>query len=150
LRQPSNQLASEPDLADVFPKSDRIVDRFRRPRSRDRRRQTAVRRKSAVHGHPTEANALESGTWRLELLVCGDNIKPERSFVTLAFDGIWPQAGAEQRHLGTLRGPRTLARNRQDAGRCNASCRTTPLTRRRRHRWSQQADRLGHETAVVS
>jgi hypothetical protein len=92
LLQPSNQLASEPDLADVFPKSDRIVDRFRRPRSRDRRRQTAVRRKSAVHGHPTGANALESETWRLELLVCGDNIKPERSFVTLAFDGIWPQA----------------------------------------------------------
>jgi hypothetical protein len=34
---------------------------------------------------------LEPATWRLELLVVGDNISPERSFVTLSFDGTWPQ-----------------------------------------------------------
>jgi hypothetical protein len=40
---------------------------------------------------PNEANALEPATWRLELLVCGDNIRPERSFAALSFDGTWPQ-----------------------------------------------------------
>jgi hypothetical protein len=29
--------------------------------------------------------------WQLELLVVGDNITPERAFVTLSFVGQWPQ-----------------------------------------------------------
>jgi hypothetical protein len=33
---------------------------------------------------------LEPATWRLELLVCGDNIRPERTFIALSFDGRWP------------------------------------------------------------
>jgi hypothetical protein len=37
---------------------------------------------------PNQANALEPGTWRLELLLCGDNIIPERTFIALTFDGM--------------------------------------------------------------
>jgi hypothetical protein len=44
---------------------------------------------------PNEAIILVPASWRLELLVCGDNIRPERSFVTLSFDGTWPQAESE-------------------------------------------------------
>jgi hypothetical protein len=40
---------------------------------------------------PNEANILEPATWRLELLIVGDNISPERSFVRLSFDGTWLQ-----------------------------------------------------------
>jgi hypothetical protein len=45
-------------------------------------------------GHPWpphEANILEPATWQLELLVAGDNVTPERSFVILSFDGHWPE-----------------------------------------------------------
>jgi hypothetical protein len=50
---------------------------------------------------PNEANVLEPGTWRLELLICGDNVRPERSFVTLSFDGAWPEpeSGAIWEHF---------------------------------------------------
>jgi hypothetical protein len=39
---------------------------------------------------PNEANVLEPATWRLELLIAGDNIRAERTFVTVTFDGTWP------------------------------------------------------------
>ena len=39
---------------------------------------------------PNEANVLEPATWRLELLVAGDNIRAARSFVAVTFDGTWP------------------------------------------------------------
>ena len=44
---------------------------------------------------PNEANVLEPATWRLELLVCGDNISPSRSFVTLSLDASSPQTNGE-------------------------------------------------------
>jgi hypothetical protein len=91
LLQPSNQLTSEPDLVDVFPYSDRIVDLA----SVDLARVTDAKNSIFVEiSHPwppNEANMLEPATWRLELMVCGDNITPERSFVTISFDGAWPQ-----------------------------------------------------------
>jgi hypothetical protein len=91
LLQPSNQLASEPDLVDVFPYSDRIVDLA----SVDHGRASEGKRPIFVEiSHPwppNEANILEPATWQLELLVVGDNIRPERSFVTLSYDGQWPQ-----------------------------------------------------------
>jgi hypothetical protein len=36
---------------------------------------------------PNRANALDPGTWKLELLVCGDNIEAQRYFVTVSYDG---------------------------------------------------------------
>jgi hypothetical protein len=39
---------------------------------------------------PNEANVLEPAMWRLELLIAGDNIRAARSFVTVTFDGTWP------------------------------------------------------------
>jgi hypothetical protein len=95
LLQPSNQLPSEPDTVDVFPFSDRIVDLASVGReSADGRPQPAY----VEIGHPWPpnlANALEPGTWRLELLVCGDNIAALRYFVTLAWDGEWPDGRAD-------------------------------------------------------
>ncbi|HWC70423.1 MAG TPA: hypothetical protein VG993_04595, partial [Actinomycetota bacterium] len=83
--------ASEPDLVDVFPYSDRIVDLA----SVDHGRASEGKRPIFVEiSHPwppNEANILEPATWQLELLVVGDNIRPERSFVTLSYDGQWPQ-----------------------------------------------------------
>jgi hypothetical protein len=90
LLQPSNHLTSEPDLVDVFPYTDRIVDLA----SVDLERATDGTNPLFVEisrpWPPNEANALEPGTWRLELLVCGDNIRPQRTFIALAFDGVWP------------------------------------------------------------
>ena len=34
---------------------------------------------------------LDTGAWQLELLVCGDNIKAQRYFVTVSFDGTSPE-----------------------------------------------------------
>jgi hypothetical protein len=59
---------------------------------------------------PNEANVLEPATWRLELLIAGDNIRAERTFVTVTFDGTWPDPGGF-RDLGALRRPRALARD---------------------------------------
>jgi hypothetical protein len=70
LLQPSNQLTTQPDLVDVFPHSDRIVDLA----SVDFDRAVNGARPMFVEiSHPwppNEANALEPATWRLELLVC--------------------------------------------------------------------------------
>jgi hypothetical protein len=91
LLQPSNQLAREPDLVDVFPHSDRIVDLASVDYDRASEGKTPI---SVEIGHPwppNEANILEPATWQLELLVVGDNVTPERSFVTLSFDGQWPE-----------------------------------------------------------
>jgi len=91
LLQPSNQLESEPDLVDVFPYSDRIVDLASVDHDRAAQGASPIFVEISRPWPPNEANVLEPGTWRLELLVCGDNITPERSFVTLSFDGAWPQ-----------------------------------------------------------
>ena len=32
----------------------------------------------------------------MELLVCGDNITPERTSVTVSFDGSWPRPGGPE------------------------------------------------------
>ena len=93
LLQPSNQLASEPGLVDVFPHSDRIVDLASVDYDRAANGKTPI---SVEIGHPwppNEANILEPATWQLELLVVGDNVTPERSFVILSFDGQWPELG---------------------------------------------------------
>jgi hypothetical protein len=95
LLQPSNHLASEPDLVDVFPSSDRIVDLASVDLTRVSRGANPICVEISHPWPPNEANLLETATWRLELLVCGDNIKPERSFVSLSFDGLWPQAESE-------------------------------------------------------
>jgi hypothetical protein len=96
LLQPSNQPSSEPDTVDVFPNSDRFVDLV------------SVGCGPAADGPhpfvieighpwpPNQANVLEPGTWQLELLVCGDNINAQRSFVTVAFDGRWPEPDGPQ------------------------------------------------------
>jgi hypothetical protein len=86
LLQPSNRVATEPELLDVFPHSDRIVDLASVVSNGTGSMFVEITRPWP----PNEANVLEPGAWRLELLLCGDNIKPERSFVTLSFDGEWP------------------------------------------------------------
>jgi hypothetical protein len=91
LLQPSNQVASEPDTVDVFPNSDRIVDIA----SVGSRPEDGGPNPLFIEiGHPwppNRANVLEPGAWRLELLVCGDNISAQRYFVTVCFDGCWPE-----------------------------------------------------------
>ena len=91
LLQPSNQLASQPDLVDVFPHSDRIVDLASVDFNRVSNGGSPIFVEISHPWPPNEANVLEPGTWRLELLLCGDNITPERSFVILSFDGTWPK-----------------------------------------------------------
>src|SRR5262249_44124583 len=90
LLEPSNQLASEPDLVDVFPSSDRIVDLASVDFARVANGASPIFVEISHPWPPNEANVLDPATWRLELLVCGDNIKPERTFVSLSFDGVWP------------------------------------------------------------
>ena len=91
LLQPSNHLAGDPDLVDVFPYSDRIVDLASVDLARVSGRPNPMFVEISHPRPPNEANALEPATWRLELLVCGDNITPRRSFLTLFFDGVWPE-----------------------------------------------------------
>jgi uncharacterized protein YndB with AHSA1/START domain len=91
LLQPSNQLASEPDLVDVFPYSDRIVDLASVDHDRAAEGESPIFVEISHPWPPNEANILEPATWQLELLVVGDNIRPERSFVTLSYDGLWPK-----------------------------------------------------------
>jgi hypothetical protein len=93
LLQPSNQLASEPDLVDVFPYSDRIVDLASVDYGRTSESKSPIFVEIGHPWPPNEANILEPATWQLELLVVGDNVTPERSFVTLSFDGQWPELG---------------------------------------------------------
>jgi hypothetical protein len=55
---------------------------------------------SRYHLPPNEANILEPARRRLELLVAGDNIRLQRSLVTLSFDGTWqPESLAIWEHL---------------------------------------------------
>jgi len=96
LLQPSNQLTSEPDLVDVFPYTDRIVDLASVELGEVRSDTRPIFVEISRPWPPDEANALEPATWRLELLVCGDNIRPQRSFVTLAYDGSCPDADPSQ------------------------------------------------------
>jgi hypothetical protein len=91
LLQPSNQLASEPDLVDVFPYSDRIVDLASVDYGRVSEGRSPIFVEISHPWPPNEANILEPATWQLELLVVGDNVTPERSFVTVSFDGSWPR-----------------------------------------------------------
>jgi hypothetical protein len=91
LLQPSNQLASQPELVDVFPHSDRIVDLASVDFGRVSDGQGSIFVEISQPWPPNEANVLEPATWRLELLVVGDNIRPERSFVTVSFDGAGSQ-----------------------------------------------------------
>ena len=71
---------------------------------------------------PNQANALEPGAWRLELLVRGDNIKPERSFVTVSFDEILPEKGS----AGIWEHFTVLARSPRSRGRPQA-CRSAAV-----------------------
>jgi hypothetical protein len=107
LLQPSNHHASEPDLLDVFPYTDRIVDLASVDLARVSDGANPISIEISHPWPPNEANILEPATWRLELLVCGDNIRLERSFVTLSFDGNLAAGGVrEPRDLGALPRPR--------------------------------------------
>jgi hypothetical protein len=107
LLQPSNHLPSEPNLLDVFPYSDCIVDlaSVEVARSADDGTRPIFIEISRPWP-PNEANTLEPATWRLELLVCGDNIKPERTFITLSFDGTWPDPDNTVWEHFLIHGPR--------------------------------------------
>jgi len=84
LLQPSNHLPDEPDTVDVFPYSDRIVDLVS-VGAGDGRQPICL---EINHPWPPSgANLLAPGEWRLELLVCGDNIKAKRYYLTVALDG---------------------------------------------------------------
>jgi hypothetical protein len=106
LLQPSNQQAGDPGLVDVFPHSDRVVDLASVELARSSDAASPVFIEISHPWPPNQANALEPGTWRLELLVRGDNIKPERSFVTVSFDGMLPEEASADiwEHL-TVLGP---------------------------------------------
>jgi hypothetical protein len=55
---------------------------------------------------PNQANVLDPATWQLELMVCGDNIRAERCFITIDFDGTWPDNADDEiwEHI-LVRGP---------------------------------------------
>ena len=89
LLQPSNQLTSQPAPVDVFPYSDRIVDLASVDWKRVSDGASPIFIEITHPWPPNEANVLEPATWRLELLLAGDNIRAARSFVTLTFDGTW-------------------------------------------------------------
>jgi hypothetical protein len=82
--------AVEAGQVDVFPYSDRIVDLASVDLAQASNGASPIFVEISHPWPPNKANALEPATWRLELLVCGDNITAERSFVTLSFDGTWP------------------------------------------------------------
>ena len=92
LLQPSNQLATEPNLVDIFPNSDRLIDVASIDLARASDGKTPLFIEISHPWPPNEANALEPGTWRLELMICGDNIHADRTFITLTFDGTWPES----------------------------------------------------------
>jgi hypothetical protein len=91
LLQPSNQVAGEPDTVDVFPNSDRIVDLVSVGCAPEENSPHPLVVEIGRPWPPNGANVLEPGTWCLELLVCGDNIDAQRYFVTVSFDGNWPE-----------------------------------------------------------
>jgi hypothetical protein len=93
LLEPSNQLADEPGTVDVFPCSDRIIDLVSVSvgGGQDEDGLSPVFVEIGQPWPPNQANALGPGTWRLELLVCADNINAQRYFVTVSFDGRWPE-----------------------------------------------------------
>ena len=90
--QPANQLEDQPNLVDVFPRTDRILDLASVDLASSTDGGNPIFVEITQPWPPNEANVLEAATWRLELLVCGDNIRPDRSFVTLSFDGARPEA----------------------------------------------------------
>jgi hypothetical protein len=89
LLQPSNQLATQPASLDVFPYSDRIVDLASVDWKRVSDGVSPILIEITHPWPPNEANVLEPATWRLELLIAGDNIRAARTFVTVTFDGTW-------------------------------------------------------------
>ncbi len=108
--QPSNQLENQPDLVDVFPHTDRILDLASIDLAPSSNGADRIFIEISQPWPPNEANVLEPATWRLELLVCGDNISPSRSFVTLSLDASSPQTNGEAiwDHF-VVRGPATEA-----------------------------------------
>jgi hypothetical protein len=90
LLQPSNQLPGEPGTVDVFPGSDRIVDLVSIG-GKDGGDPGPVFIEISEPWPPNRANALETGVWRLDLSVSGDNINAEGYFITVSFDGAWPE-----------------------------------------------------------
>jgi hypothetical protein len=92
LLQPSNQLSTEPNLVDVFPHSDRVIDLASVDLARADDGKAPVFIEIGHPWPPNEANTLEPGIWRLELMVCGDNVRADRTFIALAFDGTKPES----------------------------------------------------------
>jgi hypothetical protein len=91
LLRPSNQLAGEAGTVDVFPHAERIIDLMSVGGGQDMDGPTPVTVEIGEPWPPNQANALGAGTWELELAVCADNINAQRYFVTLFFDGCWPE-----------------------------------------------------------
>ena len=71
--QPSNQLENQPDLVDVFPHTHRILDLSSIDLAPSSNGADRIFVEISQPRPPNEANVQESATWRLELLVCGDN-----------------------------------------------------------------------------
>jgi hypothetical protein len=94
LLEPSNQLSEEAGTVDVFPHSDRIIDLVSVGGGLDEDGPSPVVVEIGQPWPPNQANALDPGTWRLELVVCADNINAQRYFVTVFFDGCWPELDA--------------------------------------------------------
>jgi hypothetical protein len=94
LLQPSNRLANEPTLMDVFPRSDGIVDLASVEPTDDGTGPILV---EITRPWPANGiNELDPGTWRLELMICGDNVAAQRLAVLVAFDGTWPHSAATE------------------------------------------------------
>lgn len=91
--RPSNQLLDrhDADLLDVFPASDRIIALVSVDCDPESDGSSPILLEIGYPRPPNHAHALEPGTWKLELLVCGDNIDAQRYFVVVSFDGRWTE-----------------------------------------------------------
>jgi hypothetical protein len=76
---------------DVFPDSDRIVDLASVGYTPEADRDRPVFVEIGRPWPHNRANSLDPGAWRLDLMVCGDNISAQRYFVTVSFDGTRPE-----------------------------------------------------------
>ena len=138
LLQPSNQLPSDRDLetVDVFPGSDRVVDIASVGYGPEGDGPSPVFVELGHPWPPNEANVLEPGVWELELLVCGDNIKAQRYFVRVLFDGVWLESeSAEIWDHFLVEGPWTGA---MPPPPCRREAQTTPNAVLRRLRWRRR------------
>jgi hypothetical protein len=122
LLQPSNQLASEPDLVDVFPYSDRIVDLASVDHGRASERKSPIFVEISHPWPPNEANILDprpgnsNSSW--SATTSGLSARSSRSRMTGSGRG-WttPQSGSTSSSTGRTQSHRDRQKTRHEIAR---------------------------------